>query len=93
MVLCLCSLVHHSTYVVALLAAQIPKSCPGVPSEVLNPRNTWADKEAFNATLSKLAGLFNKNFLDFAAGASPETIAAAPEYHGDLSALKVGLEK
>ena len=52
--------------------------CPGVPSEILNPENSWADKEAYKATATKLAGLFHKNFEQFADGVSPEVLAAAP---------------
>ena len=51
---------------------------PGVPSEILRPRESWADKSAYDATAKKLAGLFNKNFETYAAGASPEVKAAAP---------------
>jgi phosphoenolpyruvate carboxykinase (ATP) len=40
----------------------IPKECPGVPSEVLFPRNTWADKDAFDARARKLAGDFADHF-------------------------------
>jgi phosphoenolpyruvate carboxykinase (ATP) len=44
----------------------IPKACPGVPSDVLHPINTWDDKEAFKANAEKLAvqfaAHFDKNF-------------------------------
>jgi phosphoenolpyruvate carboxykinase (ATP) len=40
----------------------IPKSCGNVPSEVLNPKNTWQDKNDFDATLKLLGGKFAKNF-------------------------------
>ncbi|HIQ00965.1 MAG TPA: phosphoenolpyruvate carboxykinase (ATP) [Anaerolineales bacterium] len=40
----------------------IPKRCPGVPSEVLFPRNTWADKEAYDARARKLARDFSDHF-------------------------------
>jgi phosphoenolpyruvate carboxykinase (ATP) len=51
---------------------------PGVPAEILGPRESWADKSAYDATAKKLAALFNKNFETYAAGASAEVKAAAP---------------
>ncbi len=44
----------------------IPTECPGVPSEILKPKNTWKDKAAFDATAAKLAKLFDDNLATFA---------------------------
>ncbi|MEX2597369.1 MAG: phosphoenolpyruvate carboxykinase (ATP) [Salibacteraceae bacterium] len=56
----------------------MPTSCPDVPSEILNPRNTWADKPAYDKKANKLAASFVKNFESFASDASEEIMAAAP---------------
>src|SRR5256884_15641 len=42
-----------------------PTTCPDVPSEVLIPRNTWADKEAYDRQATDLAARFKKNFTQF----------------------------
>ena len=57
---------------------RFPKACPGVPSEILEPRNTWADKAAFDAQASDLAAKFVKNFEQYASGVSSEVLSAAP---------------
>jgi phosphoenolpyruvate carboxykinase (ATP) len=57
----------------------MPTSCPGVPSEILNPRNTWADKDEYDAKAKDLAKQFIKNFEKYASGASEETAGAAPK--------------
>ncbi|HCF64618.1 MAG TPA: phosphoenolpyruvate carboxykinase (ATP), partial [Chitinophagaceae bacterium] len=57
----------------------MPKECPGVPAEVLNPRNTWADATAYDAKAKELAGLFIKNFEKYASGVEAEVLAAAPK--------------
>jgi len=41
---------------------KMPKSCPGVPAEILNPRNTWTDAAAYDAQAEKLRDMFRKNF-------------------------------
>ncbi len=61
-----------------------PQSCPGVPSEILNPRETWADKEAYDKKANELAGLFVKNFEKYADQANEEILAAAPKVAVDV---------
>jgi phosphoenolpyruvate carboxykinase (ATP) len=63
----------------AVFGVLVPTTCPNVPDEVLNPRNTWADKAAYDAKANELAEAFNKNFDRFAAHASEEILAARPK--------------
>lgn len=44
---------------------RVPTSCPDVPGDLLIPRNTWADKDAFDRMAADLAGRFKKNFKQF----------------------------
>jgi phosphoenolpyruvate carboxykinase (ATP) len=57
----------------------VPASCPDVPGEVLVPRNTWADKAAYDEKAHHLARLFNENFKKYSDGVSEEVRAAAPK--------------
>ena len=57
----------------------MPSSCPHVPSEILNPRNTWENKEDYDAKANELAHAFNKNFAQFANNANDEILSAAPK--------------
>ena len=57
----------------------MPKECPNVPSAILNPRNTWADKNAYDEKAVSLGKQFVKNFEKYAAGVSDEILAAAPK--------------
>ena len=58
---------------------EVPTEAPGVPSEILVPRNTWADKAAFDDTARKLAKLFVDNFAQFADGVAREVLEAGPK--------------
>jgi len=60
---------------------EIPTSCPGVPSEVLIPKQTWEDGQAYDATADKLANMFNENFKRYSDGVSTDVNAAAPQTH------------
>jgi phosphoenolpyruvate carboxykinase (ATP) len=57
---------------------KIPKTCPSVPDEILNPRLTWSDKSAYDAKALDLATAFVKNFAQYADGATEEILSAAP---------------
>ncbi|MER3458404.1 MAG: phosphoenolpyruvate carboxykinase (ATP), partial [Chloroflexota bacterium] len=56
----------------------VPLYCPGVPDHILKPRNTWADKDAYDAKARELAARFAENFQQFADIAQPEVRAAGP---------------
>ena len=45
---------------------KMPVNCPNIPSNILNPKNTWKNKEAYDKKANELANAFNKNFLQFA---------------------------
>lgn len=55
-----------------------PQSCPNVPSEILNPKNTWADKAKYDETAVSLSKKFNANFEKFEKGVTAETLSGAP---------------
>jgi phosphoenolpyruvate carboxykinase (ATP) len=57
----------------------MPKLCPGVPAEILNPRNTWNDKNEYDAKMNSLAASFVKNFAQYAEFANEEILNAAPK--------------
>ena len=63
----------------AIFGLQMPTTCPNVASEILNPRNTWENKAAYDAKANELANSFNKNFEQFAEYANAEILAAAPK--------------
>ena len=62
----------------SIFGFRVPVSVPGVPAEVLNPGNTWADKAAYDAQAHKLARLFEENFEQFKANVPEHVIGAGP---------------
>lgn len=57
----------------------VPKTCTGVPSELLNPQNAWTQgHESFKAEVTKLGGLFNENFKKYSSEATEDVIKAGP---------------
>jgi phosphoenolpyruvate carboxykinase (ATP) len=57
---------------------EMPLECPGVPATVLNPRDTWADRAAYDEQASALAAQFIHNFEKYASGVTAEIKAAGP---------------
>ncbi len=49
----------------AIFGFEIPKECKGVKSEILNPKNAWSDKVAYDDTAKKLAKSFQENFKQY----------------------------
>ncbi|MEO8254979.1 MAG: phosphoenolpyruvate carboxykinase (ATP) [Flavobacterium sp.] len=56
----------------------IPDSCPEVPNEILNPRNTWTDQNLYDTKAVELAQKFKANFTKFESYANAEILAGAP---------------
>jgi phosphoenolpyruvate carboxykinase (ATP) len=57
----------------------VPVSCPDVPGNVLQPRNTWSDKEAYDRQARDLARRFNENFKKYESGVSEAVAAVGPK--------------
>ena len=62
-----------------IFGMEVPSTCPDVPADILNPKNTWADKAAYDAVANNLAKQFVDNFEKYKAGVSAEILAAAPK--------------
>jgi phosphoenolpyruvate carboxykinase (ATP) len=73
------SLAQTETTPDPIFGVNVPVSCPDVPSEVLQPRNTWEDKDAYDRQAADLARRFNENFKKYEAGVSEAVRAVAPK--------------
>jgi phosphoenolpyruvate carboxykinase (ATP) len=56
----------------------VPESCPNVPPEVLDPRSTWDDKDAYDGAAANLARMFRENFADYEDYVDDEVKAVNP---------------
>ncbi|WP_034921728.1 phosphoenolpyruvate carboxykinase (ATP) [Gillisia sp. CAL575] len=56
----------------------IPSSCPNVPTEILDPRNTWIDKYRYDAIAENLASMFKTNFKKYSEFANAEILKGGP---------------
>ncbi len=61
-----------------VFALKYPTTCPGVPVEILNPRQTWKDQAAYDTKANDLANSFIKNFEQYSSFANQEILEAAP---------------
>jgi phosphoenolpyruvate carboxykinase (ATP) len=62
-----------------IFGVAVPKECPHVPSQLLDPRSTWTDPAKYDETARKLAYLFKENFKTYESGASDAIKAAGPK--------------
>ncbi|WP_431357429.1 phosphoenolpyruvate carboxykinase (ATP) [Hymenobacter nitidus] len=62
-----------------IFGVEVPASVPGVPTDILDPRNTWSEKEAYDKTAASLAEKFVNNFRKYADFANEEILAGAPK--------------
>ncbi|HET9417287.1 MAG TPA: phosphoenolpyruvate carboxykinase (ATP), partial [Candidatus Limnocylindria bacterium] len=61
-----------------IFRVEVPRSVPGIPDDILNPRSTWVDPEAYDAKAQELAAMFVENFAVYADGVDPEVRDAGP---------------
>jgi phosphoenolpyruvate carboxykinase (ATP) len=65
-----------------VFGVRVPESVPGVPTELLQPRNTWSDAGAYDEQAAKLAGMFVENFEQYAPDTSEAVRAGGPRAAG-----------
>lgn len=62
-----------------IFGVEMPTTCPLVDADILIPRNTWADKDAYDNQAKELAEMFVNNFKKYADKANEEILASAPK--------------
>ncbi|HKD21633.1 MAG TPA: phosphoenolpyruvate carboxykinase [Rhizomicrobium sp.] len=73
------TLAHAEMRVDPHFSFRVPVAVPGVDTKILNPRDTWADKKAYDAQARKLVQMFRDNFRKFEAHVGPDVLQAAPQ--------------
>jgi phosphoenolpyruvate carboxykinase (ATP) len=61
-----------------VFGVDVPTAVPGVPADLLRPRDTWSDRDAYDAAATQLAEMFRKNFERFAAQVPEEVRSSGP---------------
>ena len=61
-----------------IFGLSFPTTCPGVPSEILDPGRVWADKAAYSEEAARLARRFRDNFSAYGSGVGREVVEAGP---------------
>ena len=70
---------HDVSYEIdPVFGVEVPTRVPGVPSQILRPRDTWPDPDAYDAKARELASMFADNFTNYADGVSTAVRAAGP---------------
>ena len=62
----------------------VPTACPGVPDDVLDPRGTWSDKQAYDQRARDLVGRFQDNFVQFESYVGDDIRRAAPAIRSSI---------
>lgn len=69
---------HVETRTDPVFGLHVPVNVPNVPVKILNPRETWADGDAFDASAAKLAEMFRENFKQYEEQVGADVKAAGP---------------
>ena len=77
---------HQTMRVDPIFGFKVPAVLAGVDPKIMNPRDTWADPKAYDATAAKLAAMFNKNFAKFEAYVDAEVLRAGPSLATQVAA-------
>jgi len=64
-----------------IFGLMMPEECANVPTELLDPKNTWDDKDEYDKQAIKLAKKFEENFKIFEDQASPEILKGTPNLY------------
>ena len=62
-----------------IFGVMMPRTCPGVPSEILSPRYTWKSEAEYDEKAKELANMFVQNFKKYESGVSREVLFAGPK--------------